>query len=86
MPPAPQRVVILVLGDHLDRTERLLVELKHADADDSEMIPPLRAVGDGMNGARIVSANVTPYPSKRVFLPMRLTRMRAMRSPSPVRS
>ena len=37
--PAPQRVVILVLSDHLDRTERLLVELKHADADDSEIIP-----------------------------------------------
>ncbi len=40
--PQPQRVVIVVLSDHLDRTERLLVELKHADADDSEMIPPLR--------------------------------------------
>ena len=40
-PPA-QRVVILVLSDHLDRTERLLVELKHADADDVEIIPPLR--------------------------------------------
>ena len=40
-PPQP-RVVIVVLSDHLDRTERLLVELKHADADDSAMIPPLR--------------------------------------------
>jgi len=40
--PPPQRVVILVLSDHLDRTERLLVELKHADADDSEILPPLR--------------------------------------------
>lgn len=26
-----QRVVLLVLGDHLDRSERLLVELKHAE-------------------------------------------------------
>jgi hypothetical protein len=26
-----QRVVLVVLGDHLDRSERLLVELKHAD-------------------------------------------------------
>lgn len=26
-----ERVVLLVLGDHLDRSERLLVELKHAD-------------------------------------------------------
>jgi hypothetical protein len=33
------RVVVVVLGDHLDRSERLLVELKHADADSSEMSP-----------------------------------------------
>lgn len=38
----PQRVVVVVLGDHLDRSERLLVELKHADADNAEMIAPLR--------------------------------------------
>jgi hypothetical protein len=30
-PHAAQRVVLVVLPDHLDRTERLLVELKHAD-------------------------------------------------------
>jgi hypothetical protein len=42
-PPAgKQRVVIVVLGDHLDRSERLLVELKHADADSAEMVSPLR--------------------------------------------
>lgn len=40
--PQPPRVVIVVLSDHLDRTERLLVELKHADADDNEIIPPMR--------------------------------------------
>lgn len=28
---AKQRVVLVVLGDHLDRSERLLVELKHAE-------------------------------------------------------
>lgn len=28
---AKERVVLVVLGDHLDRSERLLVELKHAD-------------------------------------------------------
>lgn len=28
-----QRVVLVVLGDHLDRSERLLVELKHAEPD-----------------------------------------------------
>jgi hypothetical protein len=33
--PVPQgeRVVVVVLSDHLDRSERLLVELKHADAE-----------------------------------------------------
>ena len=33
-PQARQRVVIVVLGDHLDRSERLLVELNHADGND----------------------------------------------------
>lgn len=42
--PAPtrQRVILVVLSDHLDRTERLLVELKHADAGSAEMVSPLR--------------------------------------------
>ena len=39
---APPRVVVVVLSDHLDRSERLLVELKHVDADSSEMVSPLR--------------------------------------------
>jgi hypothetical protein len=39
---APQRVVVVVLSDHLDRSERLLVELKHANASSSEMLTPLR--------------------------------------------
>lgn len=30
-PPASRRVVLVVLTDHLDRTEQLLVELNHAD-------------------------------------------------------
>ncbi|HEY1576498.1 MAG TPA: hypothetical protein VGF82_05420 [Terracidiphilus sp.] len=30
-PPAARRVVLVVLTDHLDRTERLLVKLNHAD-------------------------------------------------------
>ncbi len=38
----PQRVVVVVLGDHLERSERLLVELKHADAGSEEMLSPLR--------------------------------------------
>jgi hypothetical protein len=46
-PPAntahtPARVVVVVLSDHLDRSERLLVELKHVDADSTEMVSPLR--------------------------------------------
>lgn len=39
--PAP-RVVVVVLGDHLDRSERLLVALKHVDAGSAEMVSPLR--------------------------------------------
>jgi hypothetical protein len=38
----PERVVVVVLSDHLDRSERLLVELKHTDANSQEMINPLR--------------------------------------------
>ena len=34
-PPAARRVVLVVLTDHLDRTERLLVELNHADLPNS---------------------------------------------------
>lgn len=41
-PHARQRVVIVVLGDHLDRSERLLVELNHAGADVSGVAMPLR--------------------------------------------
>jgi hypothetical protein len=39
---APQRVVVVVLGDHLDRSERLLIELKHTDAANAETVFPLR--------------------------------------------
>jgi hypothetical protein len=45
-PPAPQAglrpVVVVVLSDHLDRSERLLVELKHADLATDETAPALR--------------------------------------------
>jgi hypothetical protein len=40
--PPQQRIVVVVLSDHLDRSERLLVELKHADAGSEEMVTPLR--------------------------------------------
>jgi hypothetical protein len=35
-------VVLVVLGDHLDRAERLLVELKHADASSANLVLPMR--------------------------------------------
>lgn len=38
----PPKVVVVVLGDHLDRSERLLVELKHADAENQDLVKPLR--------------------------------------------
>ena len=40
---ARQRVVVVVLGDHLDRSERLLVELNHANAQDAAEVAPLRS-------------------------------------------
>ncbi|MGO9338164.1 MAG: hypothetical protein ACLPY1_11715 [Terracidiphilus sp.] len=41
--PAPkQPIVVVVLDDHLDRSERFLVELKHADMDSPAMVSPLR--------------------------------------------
>jgi hypothetical protein len=40
--PQPGRpIVVVVLDDHLDRSERFLVELKHADLDSSAMASPL---------------------------------------------
>jgi hypothetical protein len=36
-PQAKQRVVVWVLGDHLDRSERLLVALNHADGKDDAL-------------------------------------------------
>ncbi len=39
---AQPRVVVVVLSDHLDRSERFLVELKHADLASAETVTPLR--------------------------------------------
>jgi hypothetical protein len=39
---APRQVVVVVLGDHLDRSERLLVELKHANGEDTDVVRPMR--------------------------------------------
>jgi len=42
IPPVERQVVVVVLGDHLDRSERLLVELKHADGEDPDVVKPMR--------------------------------------------
>lgn len=42
IPPAPARVVVVVLSDHLEQSERFLVQLKHANADDQQLALPLR--------------------------------------------
>lgn len=42
-PQARQRVVVWVLGDHLDRSERLLVELNHADGKDAAEALPIQS-------------------------------------------
>jgi hypothetical protein len=40
-PPAKQPIVVVVLDDHLDRSERFLVQLKHADLDSRQTAWPL---------------------------------------------
>lgn len=37
-----QPIVVVVLDDHLDRSERFLVELKHADLDPASLASPMR--------------------------------------------
>ena len=41
-PQTRQPIVVVVLDDHLDRSERFLVQLKHADMDSAQMASPLR--------------------------------------------
>lgn len=52
--PAQPKVVVVVLGDHLDRSERLLVELKHADPDSPELVKPLTDEARGLLAANRV--------------------------------
>ena len=40
--PNRQPIVVVVLDDHLDRSERFLVQLKHSDVDSAQMASPLR--------------------------------------------
>ena len=49
--PVERQVVVVVLGDHLDRSERLLVELKHADGEDADVVKPLREEALGLLAA-----------------------------------
>jgi hypothetical protein len=41
-PQQRQPIVVVVLDDHLDRSERFLVQLKHADMDSAAMVSPMR--------------------------------------------
>jgi hypothetical protein len=42
VPQTKQPIVVVVLDEHLDRSERFLVELKHADLDSPAMASPIR--------------------------------------------
>ncbi len=65
--PQPARVVVVVLSDHLDRSERLLVELKHADAESVEMASPLRDEARSMLAAnRICRQNARHQDDPRL--------------------
>jgi hypothetical protein len=65
--PQPARVVVVVLSDHLDRSERLLVELKHADAESIETASPLRDEARSMLAAnRICRQNARHQDDPRL--------------------
>jgi hypothetical protein len=58
-PPPKQPIVVVVLDDHLDRSERFLVELKHADMDSAAMASPMRAEAQSLLAAnRVCQKNV----------------------------
>jgi len=58
-PQARERVVLFVLGDHLERSERLLVELKNAD-DSGTIAAPLRSEAqDLLTANRLYRASAT---------------------------
>ncbi len=60
-PQAAQRVVLVVLTDHLDRTERLLVTLEHADSkdrtDDAQMQSEARELLASNQLYRVTASN-----------------------------
>jgi len=58
---------VVVLSDHLDRSERLLVELKHADAESIETASPLRDEARSMLAAnRICRQNARHQDDPRL--------------------
>ncbi|HMH11600.1 MAG TPA: hypothetical protein VK578_00705 [Edaphobacter sp.] len=57
-PSAQQPIILVVLGDHLDRSERLLVELNHAN--DTGAIMPVKAEAqDLLSANRLYRASAT---------------------------
>jgi len=59
--PVQPRIVVVVLSDHLDRSERFLVELKHADLDNSGTGTPLRDEARSLLAAnRLCQKKVAP--------------------------
>ena len=60
-PQAAQRVVLVVLTDHLDRSERLLVTLEHADSkdrtDDAQMQSEARELLASNQLYRVTASN-----------------------------
>ncbi len=57
----PQRVVVVVLSDHLDRSERLLMELKHVDAGSAGMISPLQDEAQSLLAANRICRQKTKH-------------------------
>jgi hypothetical protein len=57
-PQAKQPIVVVVLDDHLDRSERFLVELKHADMDSAAMASPMRDEARSLLAANRVAARM----------------------------
>jgi hypothetical protein len=67
-PQAKERVVLVILNDHLDRSERLLVQLSHAggepgDPDDSLQTEARQLLPDNRLYRQAISANSDPIMS-----------------------
>jgi hypothetical protein len=67
-PQAKERVVLFILNDHLDRSERLLVQLSHAggepgDPDDSLQTEARQLLPDNRLYRQAISANSDPIMS-----------------------